>query len=156
VEGFLYIALEFVDGTDVANIVQKRGTMPVMRTIEIIRQAALGLQHAHERGIVHRDIKPANILIRRDGAVKLADLGLARAIDDHTDTSITRFGTTVGTVDYMAPEQARDSKSADVRSDLYSLGCTWYYMLTGLPPYPDGSVTNKLRAHGMVPMPDPR
>ena len=155
-DGYLYIALEYVEGTDVANLVQKRGVMPVKRTIDVIRQTALALQHAHEKGIVHRDIKPGNLLIRRDGVVKLADMGLARAVDDHVDTSITRAGTTVGTVDYMSPEQARDSKAADVRSDLYSLGCTWYYMLTGVPPFPDGSMTNKLRAHAENPIPDPR
>lgn len=155
-DGFLYIALEYVEGTDVANLVQKRGVMPVKRTLDVVRQVAQALQHASDQGIVHRDIKPGNILIRRDGVVKLADLGLARAVDDHIDTSITRAGTTVGTVDYMSPEQARDSKAADVRSDLYSLGCTWYYMLTGEPPFPDGSMTNKLRNHAEVSLPDPR
>src|SRR5207237_76912 len=100
--------------------------------------------------------KPGNLLVRRDGVVKLADLGLARCVDDGIDTSITRAGTTVGTVDYMAPEQARDSKAADVRSDIYSLGCTWYYMLTGEPPFAEGSLTNKLRAHAETPIPDPR
>ncbi|MFN0050921.1 MAG: protein kinase domain-containing protein, partial [Planctomycetales bacterium] len=156
-DGYLYIAMEFIDGQDVANLVQKRGVLPVKRSIEIIRQTALALQHAYEKGIVHRDIKPGNIMIRnQDGMAKLADLGLARAVDDHAETSITRAGTTVGTIDYMSPEQARDSKAADVRSDLYSLGCTWYFMLTGTPPYPDGSMTNKLRAHASVPFPDPR
>ncbi|MFN0052572.1 MAG: protein kinase domain-containing protein [Planctomycetales bacterium] len=156
-DGYLYIAMEYINGQDVANLVQKRGVLPVKRSIEIIRQTALALQHAYEKGIVHRDIKPGNIMIRdQDGMAKLADMGLARAVDDHAETSITRAGTTVGTVDYMSPEQARDSKAADVRSDLYSLGCTWYYMLTGSPPYPDGSMTNKLRAHASNPFPDPR
>lgn len=155
-DGYLYIALEYVEGTDVANLVQKRGMMPVGRTIEVIGQVALALQHAYEQGIVHRDIKPGNILLRKDGVAKLADLGLARAVDDTLDTSITRAGTTVGTVDYMAPEQARDSKAADVRSDLYSLGCTWYFMLTGAAPYPEGSLRDKLRAHALTPLPDPR
>src|SRR4029077_20373075 len=126
------------------------------RSIEIIRQVVKALEHAHEKGMVHRDIKPGNLLLRRDGVVKLADLGLARRLDDNTDTSITRAGTTVGTVDYMSPEQARDSKAADTRSDIYSLGSTWYYMLTGQPPFPDGSLTNKLRAHAEPPLPDPR
>jgi hypothetical protein len=121
-----------------------------------VRQVAQALEHAHKQGIVHRDIKPGNLLVRRDGVVKLADLGLARSLDDNVDTSITRAGTTVGTVDYMSPEQARDSRAADVRSDMYSLGCTWYYMLTGEPPFPTGSLTNKLRAHAETPLPDPR
>jgi serine/threonine-protein kinase len=155
-DGLLYIALEYVDGKDVAHLVQKRGTIPIKRSIDIVRQMGLALQHAYKQGIVHRDIKPGNILIRRDGMAKLADLGLARAVDENADTSITRAGTTVGTVDYMSPEQARNSKAADVRSDLYSLGCTWYFMLTGEPPFPDGSMTNKLRAHAETPIPDPR
>ncbi|MFM8218067.1 MAG: serine/threonine protein kinase, partial [Planctomycetaceae bacterium] len=103
-----------------------------------------------------RDIKPGNILIRRDGVVKLADLGLARVIDANLDTSITRTGTTVGTIDYISPEQARSSKLADGRSDLYSLGCTWYFLLTGEPPFADGDVTNKLQAHATRPFPNPR
>lgn len=156
-DGFLYIAMEYVDGQDLYEMVQRRGTIPVKRSIEIIKQVASALQHAHELKIVHRDIKPSNLLIRRlDKAVKLTDLGLARSIDDTIETGITRAGTTVGTVDYMAPEQARNSKAADIRSDLYSLGCTWYHMLTGSPPYPEGSLTNKLQAHAIKPLPDPR
>ena len=88
--------------------------------------------------------------------MKVTDLGLARSIDDTLETDITRAGTTVGTVDYMAPEQARNSKLADIRSDIYSLGCTWYQMLTGEPPFPEGSLTNKLQAHALKPLPDPR
>jgi serine/threonine-protein kinase len=154
-DGFSYIALEYVEGTDVANLVQKRGVIPLKRSIEMVKQVVQALGHAHIQGVVHRDIKPGNLLVRRDGVVKLADLGLARSLDD-VDTSITRAGTTVGTVDYMAPEQARDSKASDVRSDLYSLGCTWYFMLTGEPPFPNGSLSQKLRAHAETPIPDPR
>ncbi|MBS0264180.1 MAG: protein kinase [Planctomycetes bacterium] len=154
-DGVSYIAMEYVEGTDVSHLVQKRGVVPLRRSIEIIRQVAHGLDHALEQGIVHRDIKPGNILLRNDGVAKLADLGLARSLDD-VDTAITRAGTTVGTVDYMSPEQARDSKAADLRSDIYSLGCTWYYMLTGEAPFPDGSLSQKLRAHAETPLPDPR
>ncbi|MBS0205596.1 MAG: serine/threonine protein kinase [Planctomycetes bacterium] len=155
-DGYLYIAMEYVDGRDLFEMVSLRGVVPIRRSIEIIRQVAEALQHAYEQNIVHRDIKPSNLLIRRDGVVKLTDLGLARSIDDTLETNITRAGTTVGTVDYMAPEQARNSKLADIRSDLYSLGCTWFQMLTGAPPYPEGSVTNKLQAHAIKPIPDPR
>lgn len=155
-DGYLYIALEFIDGIDVHDLVERRGVLPVKRSIDIIKQVARALQHALDQGIVHRDIKPANLLIRRDGVVKLADMGLARAVDESMETGITRAGTTVGTVDYMSPEQARNSKSADVRSDIYSLGCTWYHMLTGGPPFSDGSLTNKLTAHAKQPPPDPR
>jgi serine/threonine-protein kinase len=155
-DGYLYIALEYVEGNDLYRLMQKRGNIPVKRSIEIIKQTAEALKHAHRSNIVHRDIKPANLMITNDGMVKLADLGLARAIDDTTETTITRAGTTVGTVDYMAPEQARDSKAADIRSDIYSLGCTWYHMLTGKVPYPEGSLTNKLHAHASANLPDPR
>jgi serine/threonine protein kinase len=155
-DGYLYIALEYIDGTDVNCILRKRERMPVKRTIEVVRQVVQALQHAHEQGIVHRDIKPSNLMIRKDGVVKLTDMGLARSIDESDDTNITRAGTTVGTVDYMAPEQARNSRLADIRSDLYSLGCTWYQMLVGHPPYHEGSMTNKLQAHATARPPDPR
>lgn len=155
-DGYLYIALEYVDGTDLFEWMLKRGTIPVKRSIDIIRQVTEALQHAHERRLVHRDIKPANIMVARDGTVKLTDMGLARSLDETLDTTITRAGTTVGTVDYMSPEQAVHSKNADITSDIYSLGCTWYHMLTGSPPYPDGDLTNKLRAHAEKPLPDPR
>lgn len=155
-EGYLYIAMEYVDGIDLFEQVKRRGVIPVKRSIEIIKQVAAALQEASKKNIVHRDIKPSNLLLRQDGTVKVTDLGLARSIDDTLETDITRAGTTVGTVDYMAPEQARNSKLADIRSDIYSLGCTWYQMLTGEPPFPDGSLTNKLQAHALKPLPDPR
>lgn len=155
-DGYLYIAMEYIDGKDLYELIRKRGRIPVNRSIQMIKEVASALQHAHEQNIVHRDIKPSNLLIRLDGKVKLTDLGLARSIDDTLETNITRAGTTVGTVDYMAPEQARNSKLADIRSDLYSLGCTWYHMLTGQAPYPEGSVTNKLQAHAIRPIPNAR
>jgi serine/threonine protein kinase len=155
-DGYLYIAMEYVEGQDLHELVNKRGPLPIKRSIEIVKQVASALQHASEQNIVHRDIKPSNILVRRDGRVKLTDLGLARSVDDTIETGITRAGTTVGTVDYMAPEQARSSQAADIRSDIYSLGCTWYHMLTGGPPFPEGSMTNKLQAHAITPAPDPR
>ncbi len=155
-DGYLYISLEYVDGTDVDQLLKKRERIPVKRSTEIIRQVASALQHAHEQNIVHRDIKPSNLMIRKDRVVKVTDLGLARSIDETIDSSITREGTTVGTVDYMAPEQARNSRLADIRSDLYSLGCTWYQMLTGHAPFHEGSLTNKLQAHATAPPPDPR
>ncbi|MCA9076270.1 MAG: serine/threonine protein kinase [Planctomycetaceae bacterium] len=155
-DGFLYIALEYVDGIDVHELVVKRDVIPVKRSIDIIKQVALALDHAASKNIVHRDIKPANLMIKRDGTVKLADMGLARAVDDSLETGITRAGMTVGTVDYMSPEQARSSQAADVRSDIYSLGCTWYHMLTGSPPFAEGGMTAKLQAHATSKRPDPR
>ena len=100
-DGYLFIAMEYVEGQDLFELVQKRGITPVKRSIEIIKQVAAALQHAFEQNIVHRDIKPSNLLIRRDGVVKLTDLGLARSVDDTLETNITRAGTTVGTVDYI-------------------------------------------------------
>ena len=154
--GYLYIALEFVDGIDVHDLIHKRGVVTVKRSVDIIRQVTKALQHAQEQNIVHRDIKPSNLLITRDGTVKLTDMGLARSVDETSKTNITRAGTTVGTVDYMAPEQARSSKSADIRSDIYSLGCAWFHILTGRPPFPDGNLLEKLNAHVNSPRPDPR
>ncbi len=155
-DGLLYIALEFVDGTDAHTVVAKRGPMPAKRAMDVIRQITLALQHAYQQKIVHRDIKPSNLLIRKDGLVKLADMGLARSVDETLETNITRAGTTVGTVDYMSPEQARNSKAADIRSDMYSLGATWFHLLTGHPPFPEGSMLNKLNAHSGGPRPDVR
>ena len=157
IDGYLYLAMEFVDGIDAYELLRKRGVLPAKRSLEIIKQVTQALQHAHEKQVVHRDIKPSNVMIReRDGVAKLADLGLARIIEDDMESSITKAGTTVGTVDYMSPEQGRDSKAADIRSDIYSLGCTWYHLLAGKAPYPDGDLMNKLRAHALQPVPDPR
>ena len=155
-DGLNYLALEYVDGIDVHKLIHRRERLSFKRSLEIVKQIASALNHAHEINIVHRDIKPSNLLITKEGVVKLTDMGLARSMDDETDTNITRAGTTVGTVDYMAPEQARSSKAADIRSDIYSLGCTWYHMLTGVPPYGEGSMTNKLHAHATAKLPDPR
>ena len=157
IDGYLYLAMEFVEGLDAFDLLRKRGVIPVKRSLEIIKQVTLALQHAFERQVVHRDIKPSNLMIReRDGVVKLADLGLARIIEDDGESGITKAGTTVGTVDYMSPEQGKNSKAADIRSDIYSLGCTWYHLLTGKAPYPEGDLLNKLRAHALQPVPDPR
>lgn len=155
-DGYLYIAMEYVDGIDVQDLVMRKGGLSVKRSLDIIKQVARALEHAHGQTIVHRDIKPANLLIDRDGNVKLADMGLARSIAETEEAGITRAGTTVGTVDYMSPEQARDSKSADCRSDMYSLGATWYHMLAGRPLFPHGDLLNKITAHASQDPPDPR
>ncbi|NQV24566.1 MAG: protein kinase, partial [Rhodopirellula sp.] len=155
-DGYLYIAMEYIDGIDVQDLVMRKGGLSVTRSLDIIKQVARALEHAHEQTIVHRDIKPANLLIDREGNVKLADMGLARSIAETEEAGITRAGTTVGTVDYMSPEQARDSKSADCRSDMYSLAATWYQMLVGKPLFPNGDLLNKITAHATTAPPDPR
>ena len=155
-KGYLYIALEYIKGIDVLELVKQRGFIAPKRSLDIITQVAKALSHAHERNIVHRDIKPSNLMIQKDGTVKLADMGLARVVDETEDAGITRDGTTVGTVDYMSPEQARSSKSADIRSDIYSLGCTWYHMVTGQAPFHRGSLINRLHGHATAARPDPR
>ena len=115
----------------------------------------MGLTLRSTRGLVHRDVKPSNILRSDPASIKIIDLGLALQAE-FEDERVTREGTTVGTVDYMAPEQARDSRAANLRSDIYSLGCTLYYLLTGVPPYPGGDITDKLTRHAKAPPPDVR
>ncbi len=156
VDGSLYIAMEFVDGIDGQDLVLRDGPLEVERSLKIVKQVARGLEHAFQHHIVHRDIKPSNLLIDDREHVKLADFGLARSLDEEEATNITRVGTTVGTVDYMPPEQARNSKDADFRSDVYALGATWYFLLVGKPPFPEGDVLNKLNQHANEPPPDPR
>lgn len=150
-----YLVLEFVDGSDLHDLVRQHGPMSVVDALRVIREAAQGLRYAASKGVIHRDIKPANILMARDGVVKLIDLGLALQSESE-DERVTRHGTTVGTVDYMSPEQARDSRAANEQSDIYSLGCTLYYLLTGFPPFAGGHIADKLRRHATQPPPDVR
>lgn len=154
VGGTHLLVIEYVEGTDLAKLVKKNGLLPVERACEYIRQAALGLQHAYERGLVHRDIKPANLLLTADGmTVKVLDMGLARldqsTADDDKSSTMTQEGMVMGTPDYIAPEQALESHTVDIRGDIYSLGCTFYFLLTGRVPFPGGSLTEKLLKHQM-------
>jgi serine/threonine protein kinase len=143
-----YFTMEYVDGIDLGRLLKQNGQMPVREACDAIRQGALGLQHAFEKGMVHRDIKPANLLRgRQGGIVKLLDLGLARLENDEVTKNLTQIGKIVGTVDYIAPEQALDSRSVDVRADIYSLGCTFYHLLAGHVPHPEGNTYERLARH---------
>ncbi|MCS7161152.1 MAG: serine/threonine-protein kinase [Gemmatales bacterium] len=161
--GQFYLVLEYVEGIDLLRLIKKVGPLPVHLAAYCVHQAALGLHHAHQRGIVHRDMKPSNIMleiVRQEdsstavqrltyGRIKILDLGLARvdAQRQLESTQITRLHAIMGTPDYMAPEQARDSRNADPRSDIYSLGATLYFCLAGRPPFPDGTPMEKILRH---------
>src|SRR5262249_53848635 len=147
--GMHFLAMEYVEGTDLHNYIQQKGHLEPEEARKIAIQATKALALAHRHGIIHRDIKPSNFLMTvQDGRyiVKLTDFGLARIAEDQ-DFNLTRSGTTIGTVDYISPEQARNSRAADIRSDIYSLGCTVYHMLTGRPPFFEGDLTERLLKH---------
>src|SRR5262249_21105933 len=145
------LVMEYVEGaTDLARLVQTHGPLGVEQACEYVRQAALGLQHAHERGLVHRDIKPSNLLVTVDRkTIKLLDLGLARLdqpADDEPST-VTQEGMVIGSPNHLPPKQARNAPPADIRADIYALGCTLYFLLTGQVPFPSRSITDKLLKH---------
>lgn len=144
-----FLVMEFVDGQSLQELVQRSGQRPFIEAADHIRQAALGLAHAHGAGLVHRDIKPGNLLVDHGGTVKVLDLGLARFFSDSGDDALTiqHDEKVLGTADYLAPEQALDSHSVDARADLYSLGCTLYFLLTGQPPFTEGTLAQRLMAH---------
>ena len=146
----LFLAMEYVEGADLAHWLNKHGPLPVAEACDFVRQAALGLQYAHEQGMVHRDLKPHNLIRTAAGRVKILDFGLARMIE-LTQTDGTVSGLVLGTPDYMAPEQADDAHQADIRADIYSLGCTLYHLLGGRVPFPGGGMLDKLRRHAQEP-----
>ncbi len=151
-----YIVMEYIEGTDLHAKVKAEGPLDVRDAADFIRQAAVGLHYAHEEGLVHRDIKPANLMLDRRGTIKILDLGLALD-DDDENASLTREHDekVLGTADYLAPEQARDSHKADRRADIYALGCTLYYLLVGRAPFAKGSLGERIRAHMSEPPPNP-
>ncbi len=145
-----YLVMEFVEGISLQELVESSGPRPPREAAELIRQAALGLEYAHRAGLVHRDIKPANLIRDLEGTVKILDLGLVRSLrQDDEEAGLTRaHGEAVlGTVDYLSPEQAIDSHEVDTRSDIYSLGCVLYFLLTGAPPFDRGTLAERLLAH---------
>jgi serine/threonine-protein kinase len=146
-----YIVMEYVEGVDLQILVQKHGPLPYAIVADYIAQAAHGLQHSHDSGLIHRDVKPANLLINKDGVIKVLDLGLA-LFQDQSDASLTMEynDKVLGTADYLAPEQALNSHTVDNRADIYGLGCTMYFLLTGHPPFPDGSIASRIVKHQNV------
>ena len=151
-----FLVMEYVDGTDLAQTVRQQGPQSVQQACDFIRQAAAGLQHAHEQGMVHRDIKPHNLIVTGDNVVKILDFGLAslspqvatsEAVAPQTDDKLTIAGAIMGTPDFISPEQAVDARSVDGRSDIYSLGMTLYFLLAGRVPFEHGTATEKLRQH---------
>jgi serine/threonine-protein kinase len=160
-----FLVMEFVDGVSLDRVVAHNGPLTPAQAANFIAQAAKGLQHAHEKGMVHRDIKPQNLMMTRKKEIKILDFGLARLGQDQSSSRAgeaddrparpgeTTAGMVLGTPDYIAPEQAADARTADIRSDIYSLGCTLYYLLTGQPPFPTGTTIEKLSLHLKSPPP---
>ncbi|MCA9081733.1 MAG: serine/threonine protein kinase, partial [Planctomycetaceae bacterium] len=144
-----FLVMEYVDGRNFFEIVSVEGPMEIRRAVDLIRQGCDGLAYAHQVGLVHRDIKPGNFILDENGRVRLMDLGLARPTDAGEEASLTvaHDEKVLGTADYLAPEQAVDSHTVDPRADIYSLGCTLYFLLTGHPPFNEGTLTQRLLAH---------
>jgi serine/threonine protein kinase len=158
VAGLPYFVMEFVEGIGLDELVSQQGPLPVAEACEVVRQAALGLQHLHEHGLVHRDVKPSNLMLTPSGLVKILDLGLARLVDQSGQRGqITSPGQFLGTLDYVAPEQCDNSHAVDIRADIYGLGCTLYHLLSGHPPFAAfSSPYQKLKAQAETPVPPVR
>jgi serine/threonine protein kinase len=148
-----FFVMEFVEGRDLAELVKKNGVLSVDQAVECVRQVATGLEFAHKKGVVHRDIKPANLLLDPEGNVKILDMGLARYQASQEEEVLTVSGMAMGTPDFMSPEQGVNAKHADERSDIYSLGCTLFYLLTGKKVYGGESLVEKVMAHQNEPIP---
>jgi len=143
-----YMVMEFIDGRDLQQTVKRDGRLDYLTAADYIRQAAEGLAHAHANGLIHRDVKPANLLVDQKNVIKVLDLGLAKFTDDDRASLTVQYDENVlGTADYLAPEQAINSHDVDARADIYSLGCAFYFLLTGHPPFADGTLPQRLMAH---------
>ena len=143
-----YLVMEYVEGINLHQIVKAEGPLDYISAADYIRQAADGLSYAHESGLIHRDVKPAHLMVDRQGVVKVLDVGTARLIvDDHGWVTLALEENVLEAADYLAPEQANDSHAVDHRADIYSLGCTMYFLLTGRPPFPEGTLPQRLMQH---------
>ncbi|MCI0637546.1 MAG: serine/threonine protein kinase [Gemmataceae bacterium] len=165
--GLHYLVMEYLEGETLDEVLQRRKKLPPQEAVRLIHQALLGLEHIHEQGMVHRDLKPANLMLVAGAAkgnadstlaatVKVLDIGLGRVLFDEEDSSrekleLTGEGVILGTPDYLAPEQARDPRSIDIRADIYSLGCVLYHALSGQPPFPDPNILNQMVRHATEP-----
>ena len=146
--GWHFIVFEFIEGINIRDLVLKQGPLEISDAVVYLADIAEALQHASQRDVVHRDVKPSNVLVTHEGNARLVDMGLARSGQiQSTQVDLTATGMTLGTFDYISPEQARDPRNADTRSDIYSLGCTLYFMLLGRPPFPEGTMLQKLLSH---------
>ena len=160
--GVHFLVMDYVQGTNLDRVVGEQGPLPVADAVDCLIQSARGLEAAHEKGIIHRDIKPGNLMLDRTGTVRVLDLGLARIVDAgnafHSSGvgRLTQTGMYMGTIDYMAPEQAEDSHNVDHRADIYSLGCTLYFLLTGREPFPGPTILKRMVAHQEHPAPSLR
>jgi serine/threonine protein kinase len=152
--GAPYLVMDYIEGRDLKQLVERNGPLDVPLAARIIHDAAQGLAHAHERGLVHRDIKPSNIMVSKHGVVVVLDLGLARLVESDRQVSVVSMPGLVGSFDYMSPEQCREEQEVDLRADVYALGCTLYYLLAGRPPFAEAkSIFQKLNAQQTEPLP---
>ncbi|MCG8651435.1 MAG: serine/threonine protein kinase, partial [Pirellulales bacterium] len=150
-----YIVMQYVDGIDLQQLVKREGALDCSTAADLMAQAARGLEHAHSKGVIHRDVKPANLLIDGEGVVRLLDMGLALvSAGDDESLTVANNENVLGTADYLAPEQALNSHSVDHRADIYGLGCTLYFLLTGKPPFSDGTLAQRIAKH-QTEMPTP-
>ena len=145
-----YMVMEFIDGEDLSSLVKRIGPLPINDAINYLRQATAALQHAHQAGLIHRDVKPGNLLLNKQGQVKLLDLGLAKFTGQASELTVVHNETLMGTADFLSPEQALHSHLVDQRADIYSLGGTFYFFVVGHPPFPDGTVAQRLVRHQSV------
>ncbi|MDP1560823.1 MAG: protein kinase [Pirellulaceae bacterium] len=145
-----YMVMEFIDGEDLSSLVKRVGPLPINDAVNYLRQSAAALQHAHQAGLIHRDVKPGNLLLNKQGQIKLLDLGLAKFTDQLSNLTVIHNETLMGTADFLSPEQALHSHLVDLRADIYSLGGTFYFFVAGHPPFPDGTVAQRLVRHQSV------